>query len=726
MKFSFQRKVRKTPTVLQMEMTECGAASLAMILEYHGRYVPLEELRLACGVSRDGAKASNVLKAAQKYGLKAKGFKKSLKKAQELIPPYIVFWNFNHFLVVEGFSKGQVYLNDPAKGKKRISLEEFDQGFTGVVLLFEKGENFQKVKKKNQLLPNLYKFIKGSKKASIYLFIITLMLVLPGIIIPTFSRIFVDYFLIEGKHTWIKPLLFGMGITLILRALLVWAQRYYLSRLETKIALNSSSSFMAHILQLPMEFFTQRFSGEIASRVALNDKVAQLLSGDLATASLNLLMVSFYVIAMLQYDVTLALVGVLIASINLAILKILAQRRIDLNSAFLKEEGKLGGVTISGLQSIETLKSIGGESDFFSRWAGYQAKMMNLRQKLALLSMSSTVIQPFLTSLNNIVLLGFGAYRVMHGHLTMGMLVAMQSLLQSFLTPFGELMNTGGEIQEIEGNINRINDVLAYEKDPMFSSSSQEKSENEKNSISPTKKLSGLVEVHEVSFGYSRLDKPLIEDFSLRVQPGQRVALIGKTGSGKSTVIKVVSSLYQPWSGEILLDSVPLKSLPRQALNNSLSFVDQDIFLFEGTIRDNLTMWNATIPEEQVITAAKNACIHHEIMQRPKGYESLIEEGGRNFSGGQCQRLEIARSLVGNPSILLLDEATSALDPITEKKIDENLRRCGCTCIIVAHRLSTIRDCDEIIVMDKGKIVQRGTHQEMSQIEGSYKELMRF
>lgn len=711
----------KTPTVLQMEAVECGAASLAIVLHSFGKFIPLEELRIACGVSRDGSKASNILKAARQYGLICKGYRKEPSQLKSMQGPMIVHWNFNHFLVLEGFRRGKVYLNDPASGPRVVSEEEFDQSFTGVVLTFEPGPDFTKSGHKSSMGRALASRLAGNRIALTYVILVGLLLILPGLALPAFTKVFVDEVLLGSMNHWLFPLLIGLALTAAVRAFLQWLQQLYLLRLETKIALTTSSQFLWHVLRLPMNFFTQRFGGEIGARVLINDRVAMLLSGELATSAISAVMVVFYLTVMLQYSVLLTVIGILIGLMNFVFLRLISRRRKDQNQRLASDRGKLQGVSMSGLQIIETLKASGGETDYFAKWAGHQTKLMNAEQSFGVSSSYLTAFPTFLHTMNTVVILSTGGLMVMNGQMTIGMLVAFQSLMASFSEPVNRLVQLGGQLQEMEADMNRLDDVYKYPIDARLKEQDPDAPAERTDKV----KLQGFVELRDVSFGYSVLDPPLIENFNLQLKPGMRVALVGGSGSGKSTVARLVSGLYEPWSGEILFDGRPRGAIPKEIINHSLAAVDQDIHLFEGTIRDNLTMWDRTVPEADIVQAARDACIYDEIMIRPGGLDHRLTEGGGNFSGGQRQRLEIARALVNNPSILVLDEATSALDARTEQEVDDHIRRRGATCLIIAHRLSTIRDADEIIVLDKGKIVQRGTHDELANMDGPYAELIK-
>ncbi len=711
---------KKVPSILQMEAVECGAASLAMIFAYYKKFTSLEQLRVDCGVTRDGVKASNILKAARRHGFEAKGYRKEPEDLREMQLPAIIHWNFNHFVVLEGFGKDKVYINDPGSGPKVITYEEFDLSFTGVILTFIPSPDFQPSGQRTSFITSLKNWVKGSQTALVYLVIVGLLMVIPGLIVPTFSKIFIDDILLGGKGDWLKPLLWVMGLVVVLQATLTWLQQHYLLRMETKIALTNAGKFFWHIFRLPVIFFQQRSAGDIANRMRSNDQVAAFLSRELAETVIGMMTLVFYLIVMLQYSVYLTLIALLLGSISIVYLIYSSNKIETMNKKLLQDAGKVMGFSISGLYIIETLKATGSESDFFAKWSGYHAKQINAQQKLGQNTHILFHLPNFMKDFADVIILFVGGIIIISGNLTIGSLIAFQGLLANFMNPVNSLTQMGMRIKQVQGDINRLEDVFKYKVDENVSREIIVENEDDKY-----KKLEGYVEIKDLTFGYNPWDPPLIDNFNLTLKPGSRVALVGGSGSGKSTVARLITGIYQPWSGEILFDGVNKDKLPRNVITNSLAVVDQDINMFDGTIKENLTMWDNTIPEAEIIRAAKDACIHDVITSRDKGYEHRVREAGANFSGGQRQRFEIARALTDNPSILILDEATSALDVQTEKMVDENIRRRGCTCVIVAHRLSTIRDCDEIIVMDKGKIVQRGTHEKLKNIGGLYSELIR-
>ena len=704
-----------------MEAVECGAASLAMIMAYHGLVVPLEQLRIQCGVSRDGSTAKNVLAAARKYGLRALGWKKELDALWDLKGPAILFWNFNHFVVLEGVGAKGCWINDPATGRRRVTWEEVDTSFSGIVLTFEETPAFRRGGERPSVRRALQQRLGGSEKALAFLVLCGLAMVGPGLVIPTFSRVFVDSVLIAHVDGWLRPLLIAMTMTLVLRLALGWLQQRYIRRLQTKLLVTTTTAFFEHVLHLPVEFFAQRYAGDIANRVGLNDQVALFISRRLATAAINGVLIVFFAGLMLSYSVPLTLIGIAVVAIIIAVTRYVGSIQADGSKRHIQEQGKVAGVAMGGLTTIETLKASGGETDLFARWAGYVAKTVTISQQLERSTIGLSAIPALLNQMAFITILCVGGSLVMRGSMTMGELVAFQSLMVSFLAPVSYLSTMATEAQSMAGNLARLDDVLRYDADAWSLAG-----EEDVVSAFAGERLRGEVELRNVTFGYSVLAPPLIENFSLHLMPGARVALVGGSGSGKSTLAKLISGLYPPWSGEILFDGQPLRTLPRTMFTSSVSVVDQDISMYQGTLRDNLTLWDRTVPESEVVHAAKDAMIHHEIAARPGGYGTGVQEGGTNFSGGQRQRLEIARALSNEPRVLILDEATSALDPLTEQRIEQHLRRRGCTCIVVAHRLSTIRDADEIIVLAKGKVVQRGTHDTlMADGDGTYARLAR-
>ncbi len=721
----------RTPTLLQIEATECGAAALGIVLGYYSRIVPLAELRRECGISRDGSSAFNIVKAARNYGLNAKGLKqKDLEKLKTLPAPYIVFWNFNHFLVVEGFGENRVYLNDPATGRRTVSLQEFDRAYTGVALVMQPGPDFQMGGKKSNIVSALALRLQKSRSTIVYCLLAGLLLTVPRLAVPGFTQVFVDEILVSERSDWIRPLVLGIVLTGVARSFLAWLRLTYLRKLMLKLSVTMSGQFLWHILRLPVGFYAQRFAGEISSRVQLNDKVADVLSGRLATTVIDAVMMVFYFLIMLQYDFVLTSVAVGFAAINFFALQWLSRTRVDANMKLAQEYGKVNGVAIAGIQTIETIKASGLESDSFAKFAGYYAKALNAQQELALQTQILTIIPTLLTALTTASILVVGGFRVMNGSLSIGMLVAYQSLTASFLAPVNSLVNFGSLLQDLEADLNRLDDVLqnTVDAEPLRGEGERDRGtegQRENYQLPISFRLQGYVELRNITFGYSRVDNPLIENFSLSLEPGQRVAIVGGSGSGKSTIAKLVCGLYEPWQGEIYFDGVSRTQIPRSVLANSLAMVEQDIFLFAGTVRENLTLWDSTVSQTDLVRACSDAVIHDLIESMPGGYDAKLIEGGMNISGGQRQRLEIARAMVRNPAVLVLDEATSALDAQTELIIDRNLRRRGCSCIVIAHRLSTIRDCDEIIVLEQGKVVQRGTHEELWHSGGKYASLLR-
>jgi NHLM bacteriocin system ABC transporter peptidase/ATP-binding protein len=713
----FTAKRVRTPTVVQQEAVECGAAALAIVLGYHGRVVPLEELRLACGVSRDGAKAANVLKAARSYGLDASGMRTETSGLAKSPLPAIVFWNFNHFLVVEGAGPRGVWVNDPAVGPRRVSWEEFEGSFTGIVLELKRGPDFEPGGSRPRLVSALAARLSIVAAASpLALCVIAgLALAIPGLIVPAFLKIFVDLVLDQGERNLVVPLVLGLLAAALAQAGLTWLQQVVLIRLSTKLSLSMSTRFVQHMLRLPVGFFLQRFAGHLVARVGLNDQVASLLSGQLTTTLLSLVSAAVYGVAMLVIDPLLGALAIALGGANFLALRAVSRRRRDVNVVLVSETAKLNAVSFAGIQAIETIKASGAEDDFFARWSGQQAKVVNGRQDLGVATQALATVPTLLGALSAAAIVTLGALRVLDGSLSLGSLLALQSLAISFTVPIQSLVTLGETLQEAEGNLASLDDVLRYPAEASNGTAAR---------ADRPARLSGRLELDGVTFGYSPLAPPLIEELSLVIEPGHRVAIVGPTASGKSTVARLVAGIFRPWSGSILLDGVPRDELAPDLVAANVSLVDQEINLFEASIRENISLWDPTIPEHAIVRAARDASIHDDITRRTGAYERRVEEGARDWSGGQRQRLEIARALATEPALVILDEATSALDPVVEREIDEALRARGCACLIVAHRLSTIRDCDEIVVLEQGRVVQRGPHDQLMAEGGLYAELV--
>ena len=711
--------VAKVPVVMQLEALECGAASLTMILAYYGKWIPLEQVRADCGVSRDGSNAKNVLKAARSYGLQAKGYRyePEMLKAKGTFP-CIIHWNFNHFVVLCGFKGDKVVLNDPAKGNYTVSMETFDQSFTGICLMFEPTESFEPGGKPKSVLSFAKKRLVGAGAAIVFVALTTTITSIIGIIQPVFSRIFLDRLLTRQNPEWFWLFFATLAFVSIMQLVVVFAQAKSNYLIQGKLAAVGNTSFMWKVLRMPIEFFSQRMAGDIQQRQDASASIAATLVNTFAPLVLNAVMMIFYLIVMLRYSPLLSLVGIASILLNVAMSRVISKKRVNITRVQMRDAGKLAGSTVAGIEMIETIKASGAETGYYEKWAGYQASVNTQQVRFARLNEYFGMIPTMITELANTAVLVLGVLFAIQGHFTIGMVMAFQSFLSAFTGPAMTLIEAGQSLQEMRTQMERVEDVMEYPTDVNY------KDEGGYDEDAEFDKLSGSVEMKNVTFGYSRLAEPLIEDFNLTLKPGSRVAFVGGSGCGKSTLSKLVSGLYQPWSGEILFDGKPMKDIDRSVFTGSLAVVDQDIILFEDTIRNNIKMWDDSIEDFEVILAAKDAQLHEDIMQRDGGYDYVLTEGGKDFSGGQRQRMEIARVLAQDPTIIILDEATSALDAKTEYKVVKSIKDRGITCIVVAHRLSTIRDCDEIVVLDHGKVVERGTHEELYAKNGYYTQLV--
>ncbi len=719
-KASITKGVAKVPVVMQMEALECGAASLAMILAYYGKWIPLEQVRLDCGVSRDGSNARNVLRAARSYGLTAKGYRyepEDLKKSGKF--PCIIHWNFNHFVVLNGFRGDKAVLNDPAKGTYAVSMKAFDEAFTGICLFFEPGEDFKPEGKPQSMISYAKQRLTGAGTAIVFVTLTAVISSLLGIITPAFSRVFLDRLLTGENPDWLVPFTLALAGISVIQLVVAWIQAVYSLRINGKLAVVGNTTFLWKVLRMPMEFFSQRMAGDIQGRQSANAEIAGQLVNTFAPLALDAAMMVFYLVVMLRYSVVLTLIGLASVLANLALSGIISKKRINITRVQMRDAGKLAGTTVAGIEMIETIKASGAENGFFEKWAGYQASVNASQVKFQRTNQLLGMLPALVSSLCGTAVLMTGVYLAMDGSFTVGMILAFQGFLSSFVSPAMTLISAGQTLQEMRTDMERIEDVMKYPTDPALEAAADDSDDRAEYS-----KLSGAVELRHVTFGYSRLAEPLISDFSMTLKPGSRVAFVGPSGCGKSTISKLISGLYKPWSGEILFDGKPISQIDRNVFTGSLAVVDQDIILFEDTIANNIKMWDNSIEDFEMIMAARDAQLHEDIMQRDGGYQYKLTEGGKDLSGGQRQRLEIARVLTQDPTIIILDEATSALDAKTEYDVVKSIKDRGITCIVVAHRLSTIRDCDEIIVMEQGRVVERGTHEELMRQGGAYTQMV--
>ena len=711
-----------TPILLQMHATECGAASLGSVLGYFGRWVPLTELREKCEVSRDGSSAASIARAARHYGLECKGLSVRADQLKKLPLPQILFWQFSHFLVLEGFDDKNFHLNDPATGRRTLSAEEFTKGFSGIALRFTRGEDFDPGGERPGMFTQLGALLAGSWGVLAGVIACGLMFTFLALIVPISLGVFVDDVLANhGPWGGLVAALLGGGVLVYVLSLL---KHRFLKRLAIRISVTGYNRGLYRLLRLPVEFFHHRLVGDLTDRVSSIDRVAKNLTDQFLVLIVDIAMSAILLIAMLAYAMLLTLVVLLLALLHGVLAHFLNAQRAVRSQAMRREQGLLIGVGMQMLSHADNLRMTGTDDRFFSRWSGQQARELQARQLCSELGSLNSALPGLIALLRAAAVLGLGGSLVMAGQMTLGSLVGFYILAEMFLAPIGRFLEFADKRQALDTDLQRLDDISSTAEDPVFSRRSPQSESIP--TFNGRLQLSGQLELRDVTFGYNKSRPPLIKDFNLVIKPGQRVAVVGPSGSGKSTVARLVSGIYQPWSGEVLFDGHPRNEIPEEVLRRSMSMVDQEVVLFSASVRDNITLWNPAVPDEVIVAATRDACIHDDILVRPQGYATLVEEAGVNFSGGQRQRLEIARALVGNPTVLVLDEATSALDAATEEYVDDALRRRGVTCLIVAHRLSTVRDCDEIIVLESGVEVQRGTHDELiADRDGTYHKLVK-
>ena len=706
-------KVVKMPMVMQMESVECGAASLTMILAHYGKWLPLEEVRAACGVSRDGSSAKDIVLAARNYGLAAEGYQVT-PEALEGMQPAIIHWKFNHFVVFRGFKKGAACLNDPNAGPIEVPFDDFRKAFTGVALTFAPTEAFEKEGHHTRILSYVRKYLRGAGEAFWLTFVFALLAAFVALVIPLFTRTFLDEILSGRNRDWSSVFFMIMGTVALFQFVLVLLQARYAKRVAGSLALKGNVKYLNHVLRLPISFFSMRSVGELQQRQHLNETITHSLVEVLAPQIINIALLGLYLALMLSYSVVLTLVGIIAAAVNLVIVQYYSNQRINLIHSMEQSTGKYFSATVSCIDNMESIKAAGAEAGFFEYWSGLWAKKFNMEGNATEQQLRMNLLPILVNGLVNTTILILGALLILKGELSVGMLLAFQGFMSSFLSPVNDIVNASKTIVVMRSQMERIEDVMKFPEDHR---------ENEGEMYEG--KLGGLVELKNVTFGYSTLQPPLIENFNLRIEPGHSVAIVGSSGCGKSTLAKLISGLYKPWSGEILFDGRPIESISSEELTNSVAVIDQNVVLFDDTVAQNIRMWDESIEDFTLMMACNDAQIRDDIVSRPDGFGTKLVRGGQNFSGGQRQRMEIATALAKEPAVLIMDEATSALDPKTEDEVMASIRMMGPTQIIVAHRLSTIRDCDMILVMDQGKILQHGTHEELIAQEGLYRDLMK-
>ena len=704
--------MKKVPMVMQMEAVECGAASLAMILAYYGKWLPLEQVREACSVSRDGSSMKNILLAAKTYGLEPSAYKVSAEDLSGM-EPAIIHWNFEHFVVFKGMRKGKAYLNDPGIGPVEIPMDEFRRSFTGVAMTFELTDRFQPSGRPTSIFSYIKHNLSGANEAFCLTFIFTLLLAVVTLTLPLLTRVFFDEIL-SGRNAQWATIFFCLMAALALFNFIVtlWQQRYS-KRIAGQLALRGNINYLRHLLRLPMNFFAMRYVGDLQQRQRLNETITHSLVEVLAPQAINVMLLVLYFILMLSYNYVLTMIGVAAALVNLAVVHHYAGQRLNMVRSTQQSMGKYYSATVSCLENIESIKAAGAEEGFFQYWSGLWSRMFNKQREMRIQQSEMSLLPTLTSNLLTMAVLLVGAWYILQGDLSVGMLMAFQGFMTAFMAPVEKIVNAGQQLLEMRSQIERVDDVMKYPEDWHADGEHSEAG-----------KLLGELELRDVTFGYNRTQPPLIDHFNLHLRAGESVAFVGSSGCGKSTLAKLISGLYKPWSGEILFDGRPIESISSDELTNSIAVVDQNIVLFDDTLSQNIRMWDQSIEDFAILMACSDAQVHNDIMNRPEGLATKVVRGGKNFSGGQCQRFEIATALAREPMILIMDEATSALDPTTEDLVMRHIREMGITQIVVAHRLSTIRDCDHIIVMDAGHVVQQGTHEQLMQQDGLYRQLM--
>jgi len=706
-------KIAKVPMILQMEACECGAASLGMILSYYGRRLPLEQLRIDCGVSSNGSNLSLIKAAAERNGLIARAYKMEPSAVRQAPFPVIIHWNTTHFVVLCGFNKRGAVIADPACGMVNVTPEDFSKSFTGIVMTFEKSETFSRLNYKkgaNFISVHVKKFIPSL----IFSIIVGTILSVFRFLVPFFDTAFIDKILIDRKTAELPVLIIFMIICMMFISISGALGSYLHNDLEKKLSLVINSDFMLKMTKLPIIFFTQRNPGELTNRQHGNLKIAENLCFVLISIIVNVFFGVIYVVGFFLFDLKIGIVGLFSVALNVTVILISANR-LDRNTVlFMRNDGVLRGGVSAAIDMIETTKSCGCEDSIFERIMGAAAKNYTVSSKMEMISTYATTSLSLINNLINALLLTLGIGYVISGKLTIGVLIAISGLLSVFLGSLNEVSTMSLSMRSLKGNIEAANDAMNYASDGGFLENIEEQ----------TRSINGDIQIEDLSFSYGLYAPPVIKNLSLGFGKGESVAIVGKSGSGKSTLLKLLMGLYSPTSGKILYSGNERFEFSKEYFYFRIAIVDQNIRMFEGTVLDNISMFDKDISYEEAVEAAKIACIHNVIINRESAYYASVLENGKNFSGGQRQRIEIARALAKKPEILILDEATSALDDSTEAMVMENIKAKNITLIIISHRLSTIRNCNKIVVLNNGEIFEQGSHEGLIKADGIYKKLV--
>jgi ATP-binding cassette, subfamily B, bacterial len=711
-----RQRNRRIPVVLQMNNVECGAACLAMVLGYFGRRTPIFECRERCGIGRDGVTAQTIAQAARSYGLRVSAYSLEPADFNHVPLPAIVHWDFNHFVVVERWSPASVDIIDPGAGRRRLTSEEFDAGFTGVVLTLEPGVQFEQQQRTEQ--PAWRHYLKyvlsapGTMGVLAQILGASLLLQVFGVVLPLFTKVLVDDLLPFQITNMITILGLGVAVLLLAQTVTSYLRATLLIYLEARLDARMMIGFFEHVLTLPFRFFQQRTTGDMLMRLGSNTMIREALTNQTASAVLDGALVLVYLAILLALEPVFGAIVSGIGLLQVALLLGTTRRLHDLMQRDLSAEADSQSYLVEALTGIATLKASGAEERALEHWLSLFSKHLNVSLERSHLSTAIESVMTALRVFSPFIMLWVGALYVLDGAMSLGTMLALNALGMSCLLPIASLVASGQQLQLAGAHLDRIADVV------------REEPEQNLQLVQLTPPLSGQIELKGVNFGYAQHAPLVLRDISLRIEPGQKIALIGRTGSGKSTLARLLLGLCTPTAGEILYDGLALTSFNYRTLRRQFGVVLQEPFLFSGSIRQNIAFNDPGLSLEQVIKAAQLAHIHAEIMRMPMGYETILAEGGSGLSGGQRQRLALARALAHQPVVLLLDEATSHLDALTERLVDQSLSGLSCTRIVIAHRLSTICNADLILVFDDGAIVEQGSHKELLAQHGLYAALV--